>query len=223
MAPRLDHPRLVLFDVDGTLVDSLDHIMAAMERAFSVHDLPPPPREAVREIVGLSLEEAMARLAPALSPQDHRALAAAYRQAFFDLRARGGADAPLFAGIDRVIAYLAADPVTLLGVATGKSRRGLDRLLAAHDLARHFHTVQTADAHPSKPHPAMVLAALAETGVRPERAVMVGDTTYDMEMARAAGITPIGVAWGYHPPAALMEAGAEAIAGDAGALLEMLD
>ncbi len=223
MTPRPDHPRLVLFDVDGTLVDSLDHIMAAMERAFAARDLPPPSRAAVREIIGLSLEEAMARLVPALSAEACRALAAAYRQAFFDLHSRGGADAPLFAGIDRVIAALAADPVTLLGVATGKSRRGLDRLFAAHDLARHFHTLQTADAHPSKPHPAMVLAALAETGVRPERAVMVGDTTYDMEMARAAGIVPIGVAWGYHSPAALMAAGAQAIAGDPVALLDMLD
>lgn len=223
MAPaRLDHPRLILFDVDGTIVDSLDHIMAAMERAFAAQGLPAPAREDVQGIIGLSLEEAMGRLAPRLAAEDHAALAGDYRKAFFDLHEEGGENAPLYAGMDRLISTLSSDPLTLLGVATGKSRRGLERLFRAHDLGRHFHTIQTADSHPSKPHPAMIEAALSETGVHPRRAFMVGDTTFDMEMARAAGVIPIGVAWGYHPPAALLDAGAEAIAGDVPSLLSLL-
>src|SRR5690606_20864312 len=102
----------------------------------------------------------------------------------------------------------------LLGAATGKSRRGLRATFDSHDLHRHFSTLQCADDHPSKPHPSMLLAALAETGAAPGRAVMIGDTEYDIQMGRAAGMATIGVAWGYHAPARLSAAGADRLARD---------
>jgi phosphoglycolate phosphatase len=99
----------------------------------------------------------------------------------------------------------------LLGMATGKSRRGVAAILERFGLVSHFVTVQTADTHPSKPDPSMLLKAMAETGVRPADTVMIGDTTFDIEMARAAGAGAIGVAWGYHPVVALEKAGAHVI------------
>lgn len=116
---------------------------------------------------------------------------------------------PLYPGAREAIAAIASAPDTLLGIVTGKSRRGVDAILALHGLAPFFSIIRTADDSPSKPHPGMVLEAMAETGADPAATVVIGDTTFDMEMARAAGARAIGVAWGYHPPAALAAAGAE--------------
>jgi phosphoglycolate phosphatase len=211
--------RLVVFDVDGTLVDSQAHILAAMERAFAEIGHPPPPREAVLAIVGLSLPVAMARLAPGM-PNRVGTLVEAYKAAFAALRAddRGAALPPLFPGARACLAALSAEPWTLLGIATGKSRRGLLHLFDLHGFGEVFQTVQVADDHPSKPHPAMLEACLRETGVAPARAVMVGDTTYDIEMAGAAGMAAIGVSWGYHAPDALRAAGAGIVIDDMAAL-----
>jgi phosphoglycolate phosphatase len=148
---------------------------------------------------------AVARLAPHL-PADVRArIVADYKTAYMGLRAEAGVahSSPLYPHARATLEALHAVPETLLGVATGKSARGLDKLLDGHDLRPYFVTRQVADHHPSKPHPSMIRAALAETGVAPENAVMVGDTSFDMEMAQAAGITGIGVSWGYHRPEAL--------------------
>jgi phosphoglycolate phosphatase len=218
--------RLVVFDVDGTLVDSQAHILAAMERAFAEVQHPPPPRAAVLGIVGLSLPVAMARLAPDM-PGQIGALVDAYKAAFATLREddRGAVLSPLFPGARDCLAALSSDPWTLLGIATGKSRRGLNHLFDLHGFAEFFQTVQVADDHPSKPHPAMLEACLRETGVPPGRAVMIGDTTYDLEMARAAGMAAIGVSWGYHPVEALRAAGAGVVIDDMAALpsaIEML-
>ena len=212
--------RLVVFDVDGTLIDSQHLILAAMTFAFDRVGHPLPAREAVLGVVGLSLPEAMARLAAHLPEADTLALAAHYRDSFLGQRQTGGdaAEAPLYPGARAALERLAAAPGTLLGVATGKARRGLDHVLAHHDLSGFFATRQTADAHPSKPHPSMLLAALSETGVRPERAVMVGDTEFDVAMGRAAGLATIGVAWGYHTRDRLAAAGADAIIDDFDAL-----
>lgn len=200
-------PVLVLFDVDGTLVDSQASILGAMASAFGEAGLPVPPRPAVLSVVGLSLDLGMARLAPDADAATLERLVAGYKRAFqADRAARGAAAAPFYPGARAVLDALAAMPHVLLGVATGKSRRGLEALIAAHRLDRHFVTRQTADDHPSKPHPSMVLTAMAETGIDPARTVLVGDTSYDMDMAAAAGVTGIGVAWGYHPPAALTRA-----------------
>lgn len=198
--------RLVVFDVDGTLCDSQDLIVAAMAGAFAAVDLPCPDRGAVLAIVGLSLPVAMARLMPDQPAEVQARLVDAYKATFMTERSRKLA--PLFDGVGVLIAALSADPDVMLGIATGKSRKGLRLLLQGHSMEAVFATQQVADDHPSKPHPSMLFAAMAETGVSPERAVMIGDTTYDVEMGRAAGIATIGVSWGYHPVAALQTAGA---------------
>ncbi len=203
--------RLALFDCDGTLVDSQAAIVQAMEDCFASASLPPPTREAARRVVGLSLVEAMQALHPAGAPAHHAKLAECYKSAFHKLRGRGLVEEPLFDGVAATLDALDRAG-WLLGVATGKSDRGLDLCLAGHGLARRFVTLQTADRHPSKPHPAMIEAAMAEAGASPGTTVMIGDTSYDMLMAKAAGVPAIGVAWGYHAPEELRAAGAAAIA-----------
>ena len=204
---------LVVFDVDGTLIDSQDFIVTAMHRAFAGAGRPLPGRAEVLAVVGLSLADAVSRLAPDLGAGEVDEAVERYRAAFIGLRAETGGEAaaPLYPGARAAVEALHARPEVLLGVATGKARRGLDHAFAAHDLDRFFVTRQTADHHPSKPHPAMLEAALAETGVAPERAAMVGDTTFDIDMARGAGMLPVGVSWGYHPPEALRAAGAAVV------------
>lgn len=213
-------PRLVIFDCDGTLVDSQHMICAAMNEAFAAHGLDHPARDAVLGIVGLSLPQAIAVLAAGADEAAVHAISDSYKQAFTVLRSDPANSEPLYEGaLDAVLALAARDDV-LLGMATGKSRRGVDRVLALHGLSDHFVTLQTADDNPSKPHPGMIRRALVETGAEPEHTVMIGDTSYDMAMARSAGVTALGVAWGYHPPANLMQAGAHAVADDFGALVE---
>ena len=200
--------RLVIFDVDGTLVDSQADILAAMGFAFEQAGHPAPPRETVLGIVGLSLEVAVARLAPDLAMDQHLRMVGWYKEAYIALRSKTGAaqSSPLYDGAREVLDTLNAIPDVLLGVATGKSRRGLDKLLDAHDLRRFFVTQQVSDHHPSKPHPSMILTALSETGVEARDAVMVGDTSFDMQMAQAAGVAGVGVSWGYHGVDALRDA-----------------
>lgn len=193
--------RLVIFDVDGTLVDSQAHIVAAMTLAFEGIGHAVPAREAVLGIVGLSLPVAVARLAPELPASAHVALVEGYKSAFMALRAE--TLSPLYPGAADLLDRLDADPQIVLGIATGKSRRGMDHIMLAHGWAGRFATVQVSDDHPSKPHPSMIAACLRETGVPDRQAVMVGDTSFDMQMARAAGVRGLGVAWGYHAPETL--------------------
>jgi phosphoglycolate phosphatase len=213
--------KLVIFDLDGTLVDSQEFIVEAQRRAFAVHRIAPPSREVSLSIVGLSLVEAFTVLAGANGPVE--SLAKAYREAWGVMRGDPAFEDPLFPGARDAIASLAAKKNIMLGVATGKSRRGVAHLLERTGWRDWFATVQTADDHPSKPAPDMIIAALAETGVVPASTYMVGDTTYDMAMACAAGVHPIGVAWGYHPRADLIEAGAERIVADFAELLHLID
>lgn len=203
--------RLALFDCDGTLVDSQHSICAAMETCFAEAGLDRPERERTRSVVGLSLVEAMRALLPEAEGDAHAALASSYKRAFQALRAEGDVEEPLFDGVAELIEALAADG-WILGIATGKSRRGLALCLEAHGLGDRFATLQTADLHPSKPHPSMIEAAMAEAGAEPQTTMMIGDTSYDMAMARAAGATAIGVAWGYHDADALIRAGAHHVA-----------
>ena len=215
--------RLAIFDCDGTLVDSQANICRAIEGAFADARIDVPSREQIRRIVGLSLVEAMSALLPDASAADHARLAQAYKDTFFAMRTSGALDdEPLFEGIGPLVVQMAADG-WLLGVATGKSDRGLAHILATHDLARHFVTLQTADRHPSKPHPSMIEAAIAEAGADPARTVMIGDTSYDMLMAVNAGVRAVGVAWGYHPADELVAAGAHAIALDVADLPQHLE
>lgn len=215
--------RLAVFDCDGTLVDSQANICRAMELAFDSARLPAPDRPAIRRIVGLSLVEAIARLAPEAEPALHAAMAEDYKHQFRTMRMRGGlADEPLFDGIPEAIERL-ADDGWLLGVATGKSDRGLALILEHHGLADRFVTLQTADRHPSKPHPSMLELAMAEAGAASRDTVMIGDTSFDMAMADAAGVHAIGVAWGYHTAAELTAAGARHVCDHAATLPEVAE
>ena len=199
--------RLAVFDCDGTLVDSQHSIVACMQAAFRADGLPAPAPEAIRRVVGLPLAASCGVLAPELSAGRRARLAELYKQAFTDLRATRGLDEPLFDGIVAALDALEAAGI-VLGVATGKGRRGLALTLERHGLLHRFATRQTADDAPGKPHPAMLEQAMAEIGARPADTVMIGDTTFDMEMAGAAGVAALGVAWGYHPEPELKAAGA---------------
>ena len=200
--------RLAIFDCDGTLVDSGATIHRALRTALDAHDIECPPNHFTQKVIGLSLIEAMAVLVP---DGDHAVLAQTYKDAFIAMRGAGAVDEPLYDGIPELIDALSADG-WLLGVATGKSDRGLRHCLASHGLFDRFVTLQTADRHPSKPHPAMALAAMTEAGAAPHETVMIGDTGFDMGCARAAGIGAIGVCWGYHSPEELTAEGAHCVA-----------
>lgn len=202
--------RLVIFDCDGTLVDSQANIVAAMRRAFAAHGHAAPAAADIRRQVGLTLEILVARLSPGIAPATACEIAETYRGIIRGQRSDGSLSEPLFDGIHDLIRDL-DHPALFLGVATGKNMVGLEHTLAHHGLRDRFHTLQTADRAISKPHPDMVLKAMAACACDPHETVVVGDTSFDMEMARAAGATAIGVAWGYHPPADLMATGAAAV------------
>ncbi len=203
--------RLALFDCDGTLVDSQHNIILCMEDAFARAGLSAPDRHATRRIVGLSLVPAMRQLLPDAEHALHVQLAEDYKTAFQRLRGKGLVEEPLFDGIVEAMDALAADG-WLLGVATGKSDRGLDLCLRAHGIRDRFVTLQTADRHPSKPHPSMAYEAMADAGASPSTTIMIGDTSFDMAMGVAAGTRALGVDWGYHDPHELVEAGAYHVA-----------
>ena len=204
--------RLAIFDCDGTLVDSGATIHAALVATFERNALALPPPQECRRIIGLSLIEAMAVLQPGLGQAEHAGLAEDYKRAFWELRANGEVREPLFDGVLELLDRLEHEG-WLLAVATGKSNRGLRLCLEQHDIHARFVSLQTSDRHPSKPHPSMVSQAIAEAGAAPETTFVVGDTSFDMAMARAAGATGIGAGWGYHEEEELIEAGAAAVAG----------
>jgi phosphoglycolate phosphatase len=202
---------LALFDCDGTLVDSQANICMAMEHAFGALDLTPPPRDRIRRIVGLSVFEAASALIPDADEALQSELSEQYKSAFQNLRHQGLIEEPLYDGMKALLDALSGDGWAL-GVATGKSDRGLNNCLNHHGIYDQFITLQTADRHPSKPHPAMIHQAIADANSAPERTAMIGDTTYDILMGRAAGCRTIGVSWGYHPMDELHAAGADMVA-----------
>jgi phosphoglycolate phosphatase len=193
-----------------------------MERAFTRAGIPAPDVSAVRRAVGLSLPQAVRALAPELSEDQNRAVTEFYRSSFRARREEGLLDEPLYEGIAELLVGL-RDSGWQLAVATGKSDRGLAACLATHGIADLFVSLQTADRHPSKPHPAMLEAALFEAGALPGQAVMIGDTSFDMLMARSAGVRGVGVAWGYHAPGELIASGAVSVAATVAALSQALE
>lgn len=206
------HPfQLIVFDYDGTLVDSQHAILRAMTEGFAAQGLTPPRAEAVRRVVGLNLELAVAKLLP--DPSDSRLAAhvsESYRQAFLALRTAPDYHEPLFPGAREALMQLDQEDVCL-GIATGKARRGLLASLERHGLGHHFVTLQTADLAAGKPHPEMLERAMAEAGAPPQATVLIGDTSYDMTMAANALVAGVGVAWGYHEAEELRQCGAVTI------------
>jgi len=214
--------RLAVFDCDGTLVDGQADVCWAMERAFARAGLSAPDVSAVRRAVGLSLPQAVRALAPDLTEDQNSAVTEFYRSSFRARREEGLLDEPLYDGIAELLTAL-HDDGWRLAVATGKSDRGLAACLATHGIADLFVSLQTADRHPSKPHPAMLEAALFEAGALPAQAVMIGDTSFDMLMARSARVAAVGVAWGYHAPAELLASGALSVAETVAALSQAIE
>ncbi len=201
--------KLVLFDVDGTLVDSQSIIVAAQRMTFAAHGLEPPSRERALSIVGLSLAEAFMVLAGPKAPIE--GLVKTYRDVSATLRKDPAHAEPLFPGAAECIERLRRRADVRLGIATGNTQRGVARLLDSFGWQGIFESIQTADDAPSKPHPGMILQAMAAPGAAPQDTVMIGDSSFDMAMARAAGVLAIGVSWGFQPVAALTEAGAASI------------
>ena len=214
--------RLIVFDCDGTLVDSQHVIVAAMACAFRDNGLAEPDPACVRRLVGLHVADAVTRLLPDAPAEVIAAIAAGFVQSGHALRDRREQDELLFPGVVEVLEQLASRDV-MLAIATGKSRRGLERTLKQHGLGGHFIILKTADDGPGKPDPCILLDAMAEAGSSPPATVMIGDTVYDVAMARSAGAYAVGVGWGYHEPAELSAAGAHAVLGHFSELPPTLD
>ncbi len=213
--------RLAVFDCDGTLVDSGATITAALRITFEQNGLDVPPPSLSRKVIGLSLVESMAALMPDLPVERHIELAEDYKLAFQKLRAAGAVEEPLFEGVPDLLDTL-EDDGWLLAVATGKSDRGLKHCLELHGIHARFVSLQTADRHPSKPHPSMVEQAIADAGAALETTIVVGDTSFDMAMAANAGATGIGAGWGYHDAHELLAAGAVGVAEEPGDVLALI-
>ncbi len=203
-------PRLAVFDVDGTLIDSQHNIVASMLQACGRNGIAAPTAGAIRRIIGLSLPEAVTRLLPGTEPDMIDRVVEDYKLGFQELRARQDHFEPLFPGVMEALDILEKEG-WILAVATGKSRRGLLLMIERHGFEGRFVSLQTADDNPGKPHPAMLRRAIAEAGAEPGCTVMIGDTSYDMQMGRGAGTRTVGVAWGYHAPEELLASGADVI------------
>lgn len=215
--------KLAIFDVDGTLVDSKAMILASMQAAFAAEGLVVPERKTALSIVGLSLADAMRALVPGADEARIARLADAYKHAFWQNRTAGEHPEDLFDGALNLLTRLRSRGDVVLGIATGKSRRGISHVIEKHGFEGWFSTIQTADDHPSKPHPSMIVTALSETGLPQQAAIMIGDTSFDIEMARSAGVGAAAVSWGNHHVDELQRAGAHTIANDFNELERQLD
>jgi phosphoglycolate phosphatase len=204
--------KLIIFDFDGTLVDSRRLIWELHRLVFDEFGLPCPSREQSLALIGISLDKVLAQLAGPVAPVEQ--MIDAYGRLLPKLREDAEfADAP-FDGVTELLATLAARPHTQLGIATGHVLQAIEPVLKTLGWREYFCNLQSADRAPSKPHPGMLLRALSETNTRAEDAVMIGDTVFDMEMACAAGVEGIGVAWGYHGRERLLSAGAAHVVAD---------
>jgi len=208
--------KLIVFDFDGTLVDSRALILECHRTVFTEFRLPPPPSEDSLALIGKSLELVLAQLAGSGAPIAD--MVRAYGRVLPRLRADPAFAEKPFDGIDELLRDLSLTPDTVLGIATGHTSTAVVPALDALGWRKLFRTIQAADMAPSKPHPGMLLQALEATGTHPDDAVFIGDTSFDMEMARAAKLQAIGVDWGYHNAERLLAAGARRVACDIGEL-----
>ncbi len=203
----MNNLRLAIFDCDGTLVDSQHAIIATMTAAFVAHSYEQPTAHAIRRVIGLPLDEAIGVLLDGSTEVLTQQMAQTYKDIFYNNRQAGGVDEPLFPGVEPMFDALLRDG-WLLGIATGKAMRGLKATLENHGFFKHFVTMQTGDVALGKPNPDMLLRAMAETGVAAADTFMIGDTTFDMDMASNARTKGIGVSWGYHDRDELHRCGA---------------
>ena len=187
-------PELLIFDWDGTLCDSLARIALCLQLSAADAGLPVPSIGAAKNIVGLGLDEVMAELFPGVDSATTANLRASYSAHFVR---EDSTPSAFYPGVREHLEKLRERGYTL-AVATGKSRKGLDRVLAAVDMTDFFHSTRCADETASKPHPAMLFSLLDEFCLAPEAALMVGDTSYDMEMARTAQVPRLAVSYGAH-------------------------
>src|SRR5699024_3849790 len=211
------HYDLLIFDWDGTLMDSAGQIVAAMQRAIQDAGLPERSPEQLRDLIGLGLNDVVGRLFPHIDPQRVRSWLSAYRRRYFSPASR----AQLFAGTQQALDQLLAQGYEL-AVATGKGRRGLDEALAHSGIGGRFACTRCADESAPKPAPDMVDDVLLRTATLAERALVIGDTTYDMGMARAAGVDAVGVACGVHDAGRLHAGGARTVLTSVAALPDWL-
>lgn len=185
----------MIFDWDGTLMDSTAVIASSLQAACRDVGIPEPSREEALFVIGLNLADTFRRVAPGLDPEGQRALAERYRHHFLTREQ----EMPLYAGVREMLTDLQGAG-RRLAVATGKARRGLDRALDQTGLKPYFEATRCADEGFAKPHPGMLLMLLELTGVEPGRAVMIGDTTHDLELAANAGVDAVAVSYGAHHP-----------------------
>ncbi len=214
--------KLVVWDVDGTLVDSRDSIFQAAITAYEAQGLAAPSYERVRQIVGLGLREAIGVISPELPDDRLDAVTQSYRDAFQAQLKVPGFIEPLYAGAAETLDRLRAEGWKI-AMATGKSRRGVESVLRMHDWADLFDSTHCSDDGPGKPHPAMLIEAMRALGCGPDRTIMVGDTAHDMRMAKSAGAYAQGVSWGFHTRAEVLAGGADHVADDFTSLNRQLD
>jgi phosphoglycolate phosphatase len=201
--------RLVIFDLDGTLIDSVALIVETVTAAFEAVAEPVPPETAIRALSGIGAREALGIMAPGADAARLELILESYRRHYGERS--GVAREALFAGALGTLDRLQAGSGTILAVATGKGYRGAVTLLERHGILDRFDSIQTPDHNRGKPDPQMIETAMAKAGVGRSRTVMIGDTVHDMRMARAAGVGAIGVAWGYHEVTELVAAGADVV------------
>ena len=201
--------RLVIFDLDGTLIDSVALIVETVTNAFAAVNEPVPDERAIRAISGITARDAMAILSPDATPERVEIITDSYRKHY--LSGAGLAREPMFQGALEALDRLQADPETILAVATGKGHTGAVHLLGLHGIVERFNSIETPTHNRGKPDPQMIHTAMSKAGIEAGRTVMIGDTVHDMRMARAAGVGAIGVAWGYHDAVQLHEAGAHIV------------
>ena len=202
--------KLIIFDFDGTLVDSRSLILESHRIVFAEFQLPAPPPANSLALVGKSLNVILTELAGPTAPISE--MVRAYDLLLPQLRADAAFAERPFDGVGDLLHELSSGPDIVLGLATGHRTDTVAPALEELRWDGHFRTIQAADTAPSKPHPGMLLQAMAATGVTPGDTIFIGDTTFDMEMARAARLRSIGVAWGYHETDRLVAAGAHRIA-----------
>ncbi len=213
--------RLIIFDMDGTLVDTVGLIVETVTDAFTAVNEPVPTEAAIRAISGITAREAMGILSPAASAEQVDRIFESYRTHY---RERAGVSRePLFHGALEALDELQKQPDAILAIATGKGYRGALTLLERHEILGRFHSVQTPDHNRGKPDPQMVHTAMEKAGATRAETVMIGDTSHDMRMAKAAGVHALGVAWGYHEAAELREAGADVIVESFAELVPAID